>query len=285
MKKIGLTVLALLIHIGDASALEIKGMTYNIRYGTADDGENSWTQRKALLIQQVKETGPDTLGLQEALRFQINDIRAALPQYEEVGIGREGGEKGEYSCILYNKERFKLVESGTFWLSETPEQCSESWESACVRICTWALLADLKTGARFYHFNTHLDHRSAEARLKGVQLIAQRIAARKEGLPFILTGDFNAAESSPPLQWLKSTESPVPMVDTYRVLHPEARTVGTFNRFKRDQSGAKIDYILTAPDVNVLAAEIDFSMPEGRCISDHYPVTACLRFADLQISE
>ncbi len=114
-----------------------------------------------------------------------------------------------------------------------------------------------------------------------MRLIALRISERKADAPFVLTGDFNAAESSPPVKWLKGEAEDqllVIMVDTFRVLHPDEKTVGTFNRFKGDKSGAKIDYILTAPETKVLEAEIDFSMPEGRCISDHYPVTATIRF-------
>ncbi|MBN2685979.1 MAG: endonuclease/exonuclease/phosphatase family protein [Pontiellaceae bacterium] len=280
-RLLGVLFVAMLFLSGTANALEVKVMNYNIRYGSADDGDNSWTNRSSWLIAQLKEQAPQVIGMQEALRFQLDEIRAALPYYGEVGIGRDGGEKGEYSCILYDTRRFSVTHSGTFWLSETPEKRSQDWDSACVRICTWALLKDKETGETFYHFNTHLDHQSAAARLNGVRLIAQRIAERKADAPFVLTGDFNAAENSPPLKWLKGKvedQPPVVLVDTFRVLHPDAKTVGTFNRFRGDNSGAKIDYILTEPTTKVLDAEIDFSMPEGRCISDHYPVTATIRF-------
>lgn len=259
-------------------AQDVTVMTYNIRYGTAGDGDNSWPNRRELLIEQLEETGADVLGMQEALRFQIDDIRGALPQYGEVGIGRDGGTEGEYSCILYNTNRFGVIDSGTFWLSETPETRSFGWNAACVRICTWALLVDLKTGESFYHYNTHFDHQSAEARLNGMRLIVKRIAERDPVAPFVLTGDFNAGENSPPLQYAKDNAGPVPMVDTFRVLHAGAMEVGTFNRFSGDTSGAKIDYILTTPDMTVLSAEVDQSMPGGRCISDHFPVAAELRF-------
>ena len=273
IQRIFSLVAVLFIGAVSATALEVKVMTYNIRYGTAGDGANDWNSRRELLIGQLSQSGAGTVGLQEALRFQIDEIRKALPQYGEIGIGREGGSKGEYSCILYDTRRFEVKDSGTFWLSETPEKCSKGWGAACLRICTWALLADKQTGETFYHFNTHLDHQSAEARLNGVRLIAQQIAARKAKAPYVLTGDFNAAENSPPLSFLKETK-----VDTYRILHPDATEVGTFNGFNGNKSGAKIDYILTAPETTVLAASIDFSMPDGQCISDHFPVTATLRF-------
>ncbi len=261
---------------GSAAALDVKVMSYNIRYGTVGYGMNDWNIRRTLMIDQLRRQKADVIGMQEALRFQIDEIRKALPQYGEVGIGRDGGERGEYSCILYNARKYEVFDSGTFWLSETPEKYSQDWGSACVRICTWALLKERETGATFYHYNTHLDHQSAEARLNGVRLIAERIAKRKVDAPFVLTGDFNAAEDSPPLRYL--TSGPLPMVDSFRVLHPDAPEVGTFNRFKGEKGGAKIDYILVAPATKVLSAEIDFSMPAGRCISDHFPVTASVRF-------
>ncbi len=266
-------------------ALDVKVMTYNIRYGSADDGVNAWSNRCALLIDQLSAYEADSIGLQEALRFQIDEIRRALPEYGEVGIGREGGARGEYSCILYNTNRLEVLDSGTFWLSETPEKRSQDWDAACLRICTWALLADVETGASYYHYNTHLDHRSAKARLNSVRLIAKRVAARDRTVPFVLTGDFNSPEDSRALQYLRGEAcdsvtawTRVPMVDTYRVLHPLETQVGTFNRFEGDSRGPKIDYIMTAPETRVLAANIDFSMPDDRCISDHYPVTANLRF-------
>lgn len=268
----------------NAQALDVDVMSYNIRYGTAGDGANDWNSRRELLVEQLRRHNADTIGLQEALRFQIDEIRDALPQYGEIGIGREGGEKGEYSCILYNRQKLDVLDSGTFWLSETPGKKSQDWGAACIRICTWALLADKKTGESFYHYNAHLDHRSAEARLKSVRLIAHRIADGIPIVPFVLTGDFNASEKSSPLNYLKGNgddskggQTPVAMVDTFRVLHPHDTEVGTFNRFKGDKSGAKIDYIMVVPETEVLEAGIDFSMSDGRCISDHFPVTATLR--------
>lgn len=270
--KVGCVVALFMLSAWTASALDVRVMSYNIRYGTAGDGANDWSNRRELLIVQLRTLGPELIGMQEALRFQIDEVREALPHFGEVGIGRDGGEKGEYSCILYDTRRFEVVDSGTFWLSETPEKRSQNWGSACVRICTWALLADRKTGETFIHYNTHLDHQSAEARLRSVQLINKRIAAGTADVPFVLTGDFNAPETSPPLKFLKKEH----LIDTFRVLHPNAVEVGTFNRFKGDKSGAKIDYILVEPGTKVIEAGIDFTMPQGRCISDHFPVTATL---------
>lgn len=287
LKKImGVLCASFLLGPFTGSAMEVMVMSYNVRYDTTQDGANSWTHRRDLMIDQLREASPGTLGLQEALRSQIDDLRAALPHYGEAGIGRDGGEAGEYSCILYDTRQFDLRDSGTFWLSETPDRPSRDWESACPRVCTWALLADKKTGETFYHFNTHLDHESAQARLNGIRLILQRIAARGSAAPFVLTGDLNASETDPVLAYVLGAEAapagarpPLEVVDTFRILHPDATETGTFNGFVGDRSGGKIDYVLTSPVVGVIEAGIDHSMPGGRCISDHFPVYARLQFA------
>ena len=225
----------------------------------------------------------DVVGLQEALRLQIDAIRRAIPEYREIGVGRDDGQtKGEYSGILYRSDRLRVTESGTFWLSDTPEKiASITWGNACTRVCTWARFVDKASGQAFYHFNTHLDHRSQPSREKSVVLIDRRIAKRAHPDPVILTGDFNAGESNPAVRYVKgdkeATAKPtVPLVDTFRVLHPQATEVGTFNQFKGDRSGGKIDYIFTLPSVKVLEAKILFDMKDGRCPSDHFPLLARL---------
>lgn len=265
-----------------AMALEVNVMSFNIRYGTAKDGDNHWNLRKGLAFDVIRDHAPDAIGLQEALRFQIDEIRQALPIYDEIGEGREGGEKGEYSAILYNKERFEVADSGTFWLSDTPEKPSNHWGNTCIRVCTWGRLVDKKTRQGFYLYNTHLDHESQIARVRGSRLIAARIQGRAQSEPFVLTGDFNAGEDNPAILFLKrgdpsSTQKPLLMVDSFRQLHPDEKVVGTFNGFKGTRTNAKIDYIFVLPDTEVLSAEI-IRPPEGQpCPSDHFPVTAKLR--------
>ncbi|MDX9978924.1 MAG: endonuclease/exonuclease/phosphatase family protein [Lentisphaeria bacterium] len=254
----------------------VRTMTFNIRCGTANDGENHWEKRRDQAAAVIRRHAPDVAGLQEAFRFQLDELLERLPEYRMVGEGRDGGTKGEYSAILYRNDAFDVVDSGTFWLSETPEKPSRDWDSACVRICTWAHLRDRRTGLEFRVYNTHLDHRSQLAREKGVELIAQTIAKRQTSCPFLLMGDFNAAEDNPVVAYLK-TSAPTPLVDTFRVMQPEATKVRTFHAFKGDTEGGKIDYILVPPDIATLAAEIVRDNQDGRYPSDHFPVTATLR--------
>jgi len=260
-------------------------MTFNIRYGTADDGPDHWEKRKDLLFETIKQYGPDVIGMQEALRFQLDQIERAIGGYVEIGNGREGGTKGEYSAILYAKDRFRVESSGTFWLSSTPEKVSNDWGNANIRICTWGRLVETASQQAFYLFNTHLDHVSQPSREKGVRLIARRIHSRAHTDPFVLTGDFNAGEDNPAIQYLKGTDTkeevvPIPLVDTFRVLHPDETNVGTFHGFKGTITGPKIDFIFTPSNTRVVDAAILHTNRDGRYPSDHFPVTARLRFEE-----
>jgi endonuclease/exonuclease/phosphatase family metal-dependent hydrolase len=272
--------------------LELRVMTFNIRYGTANDGDNSWLKRKDMVCDVLRRHDPDIVGLQEALRFQIDYIRAALPEYGEIGVAREDGYiEGEYSCILYRTDRFGVGESGTFWFSDTPEiPGSNTWGNACVRICSWARLIETKTGKAFYIFNLHLDHVSQPSREKSAALLAERIKNRRYKEPFVVTGDFNVGESNPVVKYLKGESdldlgtgqeivNPVRMVDTFRVLHPDATDVGTFNGFKGTRRGDKIDYVFVPPGTKVLEAQILYDSVNGHYPSDHFPVMARFRLS------
>jgi endonuclease/exonuclease/phosphatase family metal-dependent hydrolase len=267
-------------------------MSFNIRYGSADDGPDSWDRRKDLAIDVLRRHHPDVVGLQEALRGQLDDIEAALPEYGEIGVGRDDGRtQGEYSAILYRKDRLDVNESGTFWLSDTPETPgSITWRNACPRLCTWARFVPQPPGTAFYMFNTHLDHVSQLSREKAVVLIAERIQKRRHPDPFVVTGDLNAAEDNPAVQYLKGkgeldvawnglSQNPLPLVDTFRVLHSDDAEVGTFHSFKGTTSNPKIDYIFARPGTKVLQAAIVRDRQGDRYPSDHFPVLAELRLA------
>ena len=218
----------------------------------------------------IRDDAPDVLGLQEAFRFQLDDINERLHGYGEVGIGRDGGSKGEHSSILYKQNRFDVAASGTFWLSDTPAKPSAHWGNSYKRICTWARLIDKATARPFYVYNTHMDHQSQPAREKGAQLIMTVIAERTQPDPFILMGDFNAAEDNPVVTYLKGTgkhknASPTPLVDSWRVVYPDEKVAGTGSRFSGYKAVAKIDYIFVTPNTHVSAASILRTHRDGRC--------------------
>jgi endonuclease/exonuclease/phosphatase family metal-dependent hydrolase len=261
-------------------------MSFNIRLGTAKDGENHWTARREMLFDVIREQDADLVGLQEAFAFQIDEIMAAVPMYAVVGVGRDDGARaGEYSAILFRKDRLQVAEAGTFWFSDTPSvPGSKSWGNNITRICTWTRFVD-RDGRGFYHFNLHLDHQSQPSRERSAELLKQRIAGRavtKE--PAIVTGDFNVGESNPALLALVGRgrgDSPAPFVDTFRVRHPDATTVGTFTGFKFGATGGdKIDYVLVQPGTEVMAADIVRTSRNERYPSDHFPVVARVRLPE-----
>jgi endonuclease/exonuclease/phosphatase family metal-dependent hydrolase len=256
-------------------------MTFNIRYGTAKDGENEWSARRDMLFEVIRDAKPDLLGLQEALDFQIDEILAAVSGYAVVGVGRDdGAEKGEYSAILFRTERFHVAEAGTFWFSDTPGvPGSKSWGNQITRISSWARFID-RDGRGFYHFNLHLDHQSQPSRERSTVLLRGRIDTRTFPDPVIVTGDFNVGETNPALATLTGGGGS-PFVDTFRVLHPDVRDVGTFSGFKVGSIGPdKIDYVLVPRGTEVLSAEINRFSRNGRYPSDHFPVTARIRLVD-----
>ena len=265
------------------SAFEIDALSFNIRFDTSKDGENAWPKRKEMVGQWVKSESPDVIGLQEALRHQIDDIKKVATAYSEYGVGRDDGKsRGEHCTILYLKKRFSLDKSdcGTFWFSDTPEKvASKSWGNEIPRICTWARFIEKKTDKGFYVYNVHYDHRSQPSRLGASELIIQRISKRKRSNePIILMGDFNASENNPAIKIFK--DEPLNLVDTFRVVKPDENLVKTFHGFRGGSfSGGKIDHVFMLPKMGkVSSAEIVRFNKEKRYLSDHYPVRAKLSF-------
>ena len=265
------------------SAFEIDALSFNIRFDNPKDGENAWPKRKEMVGQWVKSESPDVIGLQEALRHQIDDIKKVATAYSEYGVGRDDGKsRGEHCTILYLKKRFNLDKSdcGTFWFSDTPEKvASKSWGNEIPRICTWARFIDKKTDKGFYVYNVHYDHRSQPSRLGASELIIQRISKRKRSNePIILMGDFNASENNPAIKIFK--DEPLNLVDTFRVVKPDEKMVKTFHGFRGGSfSGGKIDHVFMLPKMGkVSSAEIVRFNKEKRYLSDHYPVRAKLSF-------
>ena len=249
-------------------------MTFNIRYGTASDGDNRWTARREQLFALLREQRADVVGLHEALHGQIEEILQAVPGYAYVGVGRsDGRQAGEYAAILYRTARLQARRSDTFWFSDTPGVVkSASWGNQIERICTWAYFED-REGPAFYVYNVHLDHQSQPSRERSVALLLARIAARDPKAPAVVTGDFNAGEGNPAAVAMRAA-----FADSFRVRHPDARDAGTFNGFTYGQTtGEKIDFVFVEPGVEVVDAAIVRTSRDGRYPSDHFPVTARLR--------
>jgi endonuclease/exonuclease/phosphatase family metal-dependent hydrolase len=260
-------------------------MSFNVRYGVADDGHNSWEHRKELVARTVRDFDPDLLGTQETWPFQAEYLVEQLPGREYVGWPRQPGnaDDGEECGILFRTARFEKLDEGQLWLSETPDvPGSKSWDSSLPRVVTWVKLRDrTRPEGVLWFLNTHFDHRGAEARHQSARLLRRHLEGLGPGAPWIVTGDFNCPEGSPPYLELAGEGAGVAVIDSYRAAHPRRQDdEGTFSAFTGRRSGGRIDWILHAPGFETLSAAIDRTEDEGRFPSDHYPVTAVVRWKD-----
>jgi endonuclease/exonuclease/phosphatase family metal-dependent hydrolase len=258
-------------------------MSFNLRNARSDDGENRWELRRDAVIALIRKQRPDLLGTQEGYRDQLDELMAGLPEYGEIGVGREDGRReGEHSQILFRKERFRVEEDGAFWFSATPEvPGSMSWGNRITRLCTWARLEDLPSGRTLTLYNLHLDHESQPSREESARLLLERIRGRGHGGPVVVTGDFNAEEDNPAIRLLVERRDPA-LQDTFRALHPQARETATFHGFhgfRGGTRGERIDFIFASADLRVRDAGISQGMRNGRYVSDHHSVYAELVFA------
>lgn len=280
----------------------IKVMSFNIRYGTARDGDNRWDKRRELVVQAIENFDPDLLGTQETLQFQADYLLKNLSGFEYVGTSRDKDPKsGEQCGILFRKERFEKVEAGQFWLSENPDQrASKSWDSSLPRIATWVVLKDKVNKKKSLVFiNTHFDHIGHQARLESAKLIRNWIEKKHADDAVIVTGDFNCGESSRPYNALVNKMNDIEIIDSYRASHSDAghsdtghsdtgqtrtgqkesnKQEGTFSGYRGNKAGARIDWILHSEQFETTKATIDRFNVKGRYPSDHYPVTAVLKF-------
>ena len=261
----------------------IRVMSFNIRYGTANDGINRWDLRKEFLVETIRNFDPDLLGTQETLASQRDYLAQALDGYGAVAAGRDDGkEAGEMAALFYRKDRFEPIEQGHIWLSETPEKVGgKGWDAALPRIATWVKLKDLRAADSkpILFLNAHLDHKGQTARLESCRLIRRELSRLGSDSRWIVTGDFNASPSEPPYSALFDESADGKLLDTYRVIHrnPEANE-GTFSSFDVSKtSGPRIDWIGCSEDFQVRLARIDRTSRESRTPSDHFPVTAVLR--------
>ena len=253
-------------------------MTFNIRYSTLRDSANAWLYRKDNAAAQVLFHETHILGVQEALHEQIVDLKDRMPRFKYVGVGRDDGKtKGEYSAIFYDTTRLSVLESQTFWLSETPSVAgSKSWDAAITRIVTWAKMKDKLTKKTFFVFNTHFDHIGKVARRESAKMILEKVNKIAGSSHAIITGDFNAQPDDEPIKMLVDATNPLKLLDT-KALSATGHygPTGTFNGFKsKETSDQPIDYIFTRKKLPVLQHATFSQTWGGLFSSDHFPVFA-----------
>ncbi|WP_295938008.1 endonuclease/exonuclease/phosphatase family protein [uncultured Alistipes sp.] len=304
MKKTLLFILFALIALA-AAAQELTVASYNIRYANQGDAErgNGWESRCPWVCKLIDFHGFDIFGAQEVRDNQLHDMLAQLPDYTYIGVGRDDGKTaGEYSPIFYKKERFRLLEQGTFWLSDVTDRPNKGWDAALPRICTWGHFYDKQTERRFWFFNLHMDHRGVKAREESAKLIVSKIREMCNPKEFvILTGDFNVDQNNPVYSIFTSSGI---LADSFVAAEKQYAPNGTFNNFNPSlKTESRIDHIFVSPSITVrnygvltdtyrtetaesdkeikseaAPGEISFYTYQARVPSDHFPVVVRIGF-------
>ncbi|MHA4895946.1 endonuclease/exonuclease/phosphatase family protein [Pedobacter sp. PWIIR3] len=287
----------LLTFVSEAFSQQINVATYNIRYkngGDKRDG-NGWDLREPVIAAMVKFHDFDIFGSQEVLHEQLVDLLDSLSDYAYIGVGRnDGKEAGEYAPIFYKKEKFKLLKTGNFWLSEKTEKPNRGWDAALPRICSWGQFEEISSGVKFFFFNTHFDHVGVVARRESSKLILQKIKDLAGDEPTILTGDFNVDQNNEIFGILNGSV----LKDAYVSTAFRYAVNGTFNHFDANaKTDSRIDHIFLSPCVEVkrygvltdsyrspaakkanvktngnFPKELKLEEYEARLPSDHFPV-------------
>lgn len=274
---------------------EFVAMTFNIRFNNPADGRNAWPRRRDDVAKLIAAERPDVIGMQEALSGQIDDLKERLDDYAWYGVGRDDGKaKGEFAPVFYRRDRFDVLDKGTFWLSETPEKPgSKGWDAALPRIATWLRLRDKQSGGAFLFANVHFDHRGERARLESGRLLRRKLAEIAGDVPVVLVGDFNSTPTSPPYKAIVEGGKDAPTAKNeqgkdamHQVVFRDAHEVAakregpdtTWNGFNRPVDGNRIDHVFVDNGWTVESYRIaDGKTADGRFYSDHFPIVAKLR--------
>jgi len=277
--------LSLLSGLQPLSAQRFNIGTYNLRYANHGDSMhgNGWGQRLPVIAAQIRFHDFDIFGTQEGLYHMLEGLRDSLPGYAYIGIGRDDGKHaGEHSAIFYKTGKFKLLDDGNFWLSDTTDRPNKGWDAVLPRICTWGKFKETGTGFVFYMFNLHMDHVGVKARAESSKLILARIKTFPPGAAVILTGDFNVDQTNEGYKLIN--ESGV-LRDCYELAPIRLALNGTFNNFKVDgKTESRIDHIFVSKQFIVdrysILTETYRSKDDStgrymaRTPSDHFPVMA-----------
>lgn len=272
MKQIKTTIFAILLFALQAGAQDIRIASYNLRYDSKSDSGNLWTSRYPIVSALIQFHDFDIFGTQEGLRHQIDTLAANLPGYTWYGQGRDDGQaKGEHSAIFFKTAKYKLLNKGDFWLSETPEKPGPGWDARLNRICSWVQLQDAKSKKKFYVFNVHYDHQGVKARQESSKLILEKIKTIAGASPALLTGDFNGDHNQ---EWYQLIANSTIIGDTYRAVKKPYANNGSFNSFRTPTSTSIIDHIFATKQFSVKRWGILTDSYYGKFPSDHFPIMA-----------
>lgn len=290
MRRLIFVFLTLCCLAGMARAESLVVATYNIRNANADDSTNGdgWGQRYPYIARLIQFHGFDIFGTQEGKYQQLQDLKASMPGYDYIGVGRDDGKRGgEFSAIFYRAERFEVIDHGDFWLSTDTSRPNVGWDAALPRICSWGKFRDRRTGLVFLFFNLHMDHVGKQARAESSRLILRKIEELPEKLPVILTGDFNVDQTNESYRLLDES---APLDDAYRLAAMRYEPNGTFNGFKPDRwTDRRIDHVFLSPGFKVerygiltdtYRTKVGERKYRAHTPSDHFPVMVTLEIGD-----
>ena len=258
----------------------VNTMSFNIRYDNPKDAEQNWHHRKENVIRMLNFYDLDIIGMQEVLVSQLEYMKAHLPEYSVVGVGRKDGkDKGEFSPVFYRKDRFKMIKTETFWLSETPDKVSKGWDANLERIATWTILKDKDTDKEILFVNTHFDHRGLQARVESARLLKSKISVLADGRPVILTGDFNSVPNSKAIQHLTDPKDGNRLYDSKKEAKFTYGPDWTSNQFDKSPFADRkvIDYIFVKGISGVNRYAVFTEKLNEICLSDHSPVFAQIK--------
>ncbi|MGQ8336116.1 endonuclease/exonuclease/phosphatase family protein [Sunxiuqinia sp. A32] len=258
-----------IIHTSAQTNNYIIAATYNLRQNTPADGNNAWPNRKEEVKSLIRYHEFDILGTQEGFIGQLKDL-LEMEEYAYTGHGRDDGEEaGEHSAIFYKMDRFRLLDSGDFWLSETPEVPSSGWDAKIKRICSWAKFSDLITSKEFFFFCVHFDHRGVKARIESGKLMVKKIQDIAGDFPVFCVGDYNSTPETEQIQTMQTL-----LKDSRKVSKtPPYGPKGTFNGFKFDAPlDETIDYIFVSDQISILKYAVLTDNQNQRFPTDHQPI-------------
>ena len=268
--------------ISSAAAQEtvLNVLTYNIRLVNPGDAPNTWEARKEKVFSLIRVVAPDVFGLQEALNEQVPDMEKAFPNYTRVGVGRDDGKaSGEFSPLFFDASKFRMISSGTFWLSQTPSVAgSRGWDAACNRVVSWVELTELDSKNSFFAFCTHFDHMGVVARHNSALLLLRAVDSLSGNSPAIVMGDFNASPASEPYKLITEKSDPLHLVDALKICKNVKGPEYTYTGFKVGGiPGERIDYIFLKGISKVDSYVVNPENNGEYYPSDHLPVSATLR--------
>lgn len=275
MRTLLLSVFSLCLTIG-LSAQSLTVMSYNLRYDNQSDAPYHWDARKAGALEIITRERPQLLGVQEALKTQVDFLDQNLKGYARVGVGREDGKtEGEYSAIYYDTNRFDLKSQKNIWLSETPDEATLGWDGVCKRVMTYVILYDKKAKRDIAYLNTHFDHVGQVARAESAKLVVHTMKSVAPNMPIIFSGDLNAEPDDSAIEYILNADI---VDDTYEEADKIIGGETTFHDWGKTDGG-RIDYIMVSDNMfDVIEYKTIVEKPHGLYLSDHNPIVAKIKF-------